>query len=295
MSTSPSLPRRAGARPRGLALAALTAAGTALLAPSATAAAPGDYGDVKFHMKADTDVNRAINQPNYCDFQMEAYSFDVAQGLTWTIEPQPMRAGSTILSGQLALSGGAGRTEDYTLPEGQYKLTWRVMNGLGTGKQKVFKVDCPNRPDQPDRPLSGSPAEPGERHSPDELNEQSSPDEFGEKNGQKELNEQTSPDEFSEQNGQDELSEQTSPDELSEQNGQDELSEQNSPEELNESSDNHSEPSGLPNGGPPAGGGGLAPQTQDYTPVAGAVAAGLTAVGTAAYFGLRRRRPDGAA
>jgi LPXTG-motif cell wall-anchored protein len=54
-----------------------------------------------------------------------------------------------------------------------------------------------------------------------------------------------------------------------------------------------------PNGGPPAGGGALA-QSRDVdppgdAPVAGLVAAGLVAVGGAAYFRLRRRRSDGAA
>jgi hypothetical protein len=49
-----------------------------------------------------------------------------------------------------------------------------------------------------------------------------------------------------------------------------------------------------PNGGPPAGGGGLA-MAQDFTPVAGAAAVGLAAVGGVVYLRLRRRRPDGAA
>ncbi|WP_200303648.1 hypothetical protein [Streptomyces adelaidensis] len=49
-----------------------------------------------------------------------------------------------------------------------------------------------------------------------------------------------------------------------------------------------------PNGGPPAGGGGLA-MTQDFSPVAGAAAVGLAAVGAVAYLRLRRRRADGAA
>ena len=50
---------------------------------------------------------------------------------------------------------------------------------------------------------------------------------------------------------------------------------------------------GGPHGGPPAGGGGLA-RTEDFSPVAGAAAAGLVVVGGVVYFRLRRR-PDGAA
>lgn len=53
-------------------------------------------------------------------------------------------------------------------------------------------------------------------------------------------------------------------------------------------------PPTAPNGGPPAGGGGLA-MAQDFTPVAGAAAVGLAAVGGVVYLRLRRRRPDGAA
>ncbi|WP_338899132.1 hypothetical protein WBG99_29050 [Streptomyces sp. TG1A-60] len=49
-----------------------------------------------------------------------------------------------------------------------------------------------------------------------------------------------------------------------------------------------------PNGGPPAGGGGLA-MSQDFSPVAGAAASGLAAVGGVAYLRLRRRRADGTA
>jgi hypothetical protein len=49
---------------------------------------------------------------------------------------------------------------------------------------------------------------------------------------------------------------------------------------------------GGPNGGPPAGGGGLA-RDAALTPLAGAAAVGLTAVGGAVWFRLRRR-PHGA-
>ncbi|MDQ0990023.1 hypothetical protein [Streptomyces sp. V3I7] len=50
---------------------------------------------------------------------------------------------------------------------------------------------------------------------------------------------------------------------------------------------------GGPNGGPPAGGGGLA-RGEAFTPVAGAAAVGLAAVGGSVWFRLRRR-PYGAA
>jgi hypothetical protein len=50
---------------------------------------------------------------------------------------------------------------------------------------------------------------------------------------------------------------------------------------------------GGPHGGPPAGGGGLA-HPQDFSPVAGAAAAGLVVAGGVVYLRLRRRT-DGAA
>jgi hypothetical protein len=49
---------------------------------------------------------------------------------------------------------------------------------------------------------------------------------------------------------------------------------------------------GGPNGGPPAGGGGLA-RDAALSPLAGAAAVGLTAVGGVVWFRLRRR-PHGA-
>ncbi|GGN90228.1 hypothetical protein GCM10011579_085990 [Streptomyces albiflavescens] len=49
---------------------------------------------------------------------------------------------------------------------------------------------------------------------------------------------------------------------------------------------------GGPHGGPPAGGGGVAPR--DFSPVAGAAAVGLVVTGGVVYLRLRRR-PDGAA
>ncbi|WP_129309962.1 hypothetical protein [Streptomyces sp. L2] len=50
-----------------------------------------------------------------------------------------------------------------------------------------------------------------------------------------------------------------------------------------------------PKGGVHAGGGGLVDRAAAYSPVAGAAAVGLLAVGGVAYVRLVRRRPDGAA
>lgn len=191
------------------ALTALAAAGMTLLGATAAVAAPGDNGDIKVHM-VDTAIAAQANQPKVCRFYLDAFNFDTAQGIDWTIQPQGGQSGSTAtLSDSLTLTGGAGVTENLLLPTGQYKLTWKIVDGNGAGKMKVFKVDCPDTPptNPPSSPPPGGP--------------------------------------------------------------------------------------GGPNGGPPAGGGGLA-KADAFSPLTGAAAVGVTAVGAVAWFRLRRR-PHGAA
>ncbi|BBC37737.1 hypothetical protein SGFS_090310 [Streptomyces graminofaciens] len=207
-----SRPRRAGARASAAALAALTATGAALVAAPAAVAAPGDNGDVKIHAMT-REFDDPSNDPKVCDFYLAAFNFDTIQRIKWEIVTQPLVVGGPTVGGDLVLATGTGVTEPVrlrngtALPNGQYKLTWQIVQDdgtvRGTGKQKVFKVDCPG----------GTNGGPGA--------------------------------------------------------------------------------TGGPHGGPPAGGGGLA--GQDFSPVAGAAAVGLVAVGGAVYLRLRRRRPDGAA
>jgi hypothetical protein len=146
-------------RPRRVAtLTALAAGGAVLLGAPSAVAAPGDNGDVKVHM-AGTAVPARANQPKVCKFYLDAFNFDVAQGINWTIAPQSAQAGTTTtLSGSVTLANGAGVTENLMLPSGHYKLTWVVVDGNGAGKHKVFKVDCPNRPNVPGGPNGGPPA-----------------------------------------------------------------------------------------------------------------------------------------
>jgi len=150
MSTS-SRPRRAAA------LTAVTVGGALLLGAPSAVAAPGDNGDVKVHM-AGTSSAAHLNQPKVCLFYLDAFNFDVAQGINWTIEPQSAQAGTTAtLSGVVTLANGAGVTSNLTLPAGHYKLTWKIAGGNGAGKHKVFKVNCPNKPG-PGGPHGGPPA-----------------------------------------------------------------------------------------------------------------------------------------
>ncbi|MFD3620147.1 hypothetical protein ACFWWT_33900 [Streptomyces sp. NPDC058676] len=151
MPTTPLL-RRAGARTA--ALAALTAAVTPLTGmPMAGAVpmAPGDNGTVKIHSAPYDDVERTPygdprDEPKVCKFYIDAAQFDTIQAIDWTIQTQPPVAGGAESSGAITLIGGSGHTEDMVLPDGQYKLVWTIRGGNGTGKQKVFRVDCKVQP-----------------------------------------------------------------------------------------------------------------------------------------------------
>ncbi|MFF4273841.1 hypothetical protein [Streptomyces sp. NPDC001536] len=150
-----SLARRAGARTA--ALAALTVAlGPLSGMPSAGAAplAPGDNGTVKIHNgplgRMDrTPYGDARDEPKVCTFYIDAANFDPGQEITWSIVTQPPVANGARLSGGIVLPDGDGHTRDYTLPDGQYKLTWNITGGSGAGKHKVFKVDCVTPPGGP--------------------------------------------------------------------------------------------------------------------------------------------------
>ncbi|MFF1297727.1 MULTISPECIES: hypothetical protein [unclassified Streptomyces] len=159
-----SLARRAGARTA--ALAALTVAlgplsGTA--SAGAVPLAPGDNGTVKIHTAPYDNVKRTPygdprDEPKVCKFYIDAANFDPGQEITWNIVTQPPVTNGATLSGELLLPTGAGHTLDYTLPDGQYKLTWNITGGSGAGKHKVFKVDCVTPPSGPGGPNGGPPA-----------------------------------------------------------------------------------------------------------------------------------------
>ncbi|MFC0849221.1 MULTISPECIES: hypothetical protein [Streptomyces] len=135
-----SPPRPTVRRPAATALA-LGLAGAALAGAPAAHAAPGDNGDVKIH-NLGTPFTDQRNEPKVCGFYLDAFNFDVAQGITWSIQTQPLRAGGATLSGAITLATGVGHTLPLSLPDGQYKLTWNITGGKGAGKHKVFKVDC---------------------------------------------------------------------------------------------------------------------------------------------------------
>ncbi|GAA4926067.1 hypothetical protein ACFPM3_09655 [Streptomyces coeruleoprunus] len=123
------------------AVAGVALGGIALGAAPAAVAAPGDNGDVKIHSTTTLPSNLR-NDPKVCKFYLAAFNFDTLQAVSYSIVPQPMRAGDASLQGGITLSTGTGHTEELTLPDGMYRLTWTFTGATGTGKVKVFQVDC---------------------------------------------------------------------------------------------------------------------------------------------------------
>lgn len=148
MPDSP-LPRRGlglPARPAGSRAApVLATAGAMLLLTAVRAgAAPaddGDHGDIRIH-KAGTAFTDERDERTVCGFHLAAVGFDTAEGATWAIERQPPGSEADGLDGTLALRSGAGHTLPLSLPDGAYKLTWRISGGSGIGRYKTFGVDC---------------------------------------------------------------------------------------------------------------------------------------------------------
>ncbi|MBT2399706.1 LPXTG cell wall anchor domain-containing protein [Streptomyces sp. ISL-100] len=146
-----------------------------LLAPSAHATPKGDNGTVKIH-NATTGEELRKNEPKVCSFYLDAFGFDAAQQVDWHIEAwanNDLAKGETVKSGSLTLDGsGHERTEDMTLPDGQYKLFWNFEGENGKAKHKVFKTDCPadekpaDEPGKPaDKPADEPAATPNEKPS----------------------------------------------------------------------------------------------------------------------------------
>ncbi|QNS07125.1 hypothetical protein [Streptomyces xanthii] len=115
----------------------------ALAGAPAAYAAPGDNGDVKVHDSHTGEFDQR-NDPKVCRFYLDAFNFDAGQKVSWTIAPQPPKADLPSLQGALTTdANGHKRTANLSLPEGMYKLDWTFEGEQGSGKHKVFQVDCP--------------------------------------------------------------------------------------------------------------------------------------------------------
>ncbi|MFG2329397.1 LPXTG cell wall anchor domain-containing protein [Streptomyces sp. NPDC048604] len=151
-------------------VAALSA--TVLLAPTAAATPKpkGDNGTVKIH-DSKTGEELRKNEPKVCEFYLDAFGFDAGQKVAWHIEAwanNDQDKGTTVKDGTIVLDAdGHERTEDMTLPNGQYKLFWNFEGENGRAKHKVFKTDCepgeePTKPgEEPTKP-GEEPTKPGE-------------------------------------------------------------------------------------------------------------------------------------
>lgn len=124
------------------AVAGLALGGVAFGAAPAAVAAPGDNGDIKVH-SITTPTTDQRNEPKVCRFYLAAFNFDTLQQVSWSIVPQPMQSGDATLQGNITLATGTGHTQELSLPDGMYKLTWTFEGASGAGKMKVFRVDCP--------------------------------------------------------------------------------------------------------------------------------------------------------
>ncbi|WP_431045181.1 hypothetical protein ACQUSR_26840 [Streptomyces sp. P1-3] len=154
MSTSVPLPPL-GTRRSAAALAALACGAATLMAAPAAVAAPGDNGDVKVH-SAGTPVTDQRNETRVCGFYLAGLDFDTVQEVNWAIVPQGEDARSRGLSGGISLAGGMGRTDELSLADGTYRLTWNIEGQTRAGKQKVFNVDCASQGKAAPRPAAGS-------------------------------------------------------------------------------------------------------------------------------------------
>ncbi|MFG2819189.1 hypothetical protein ACGFX4_07125 [Kitasatospora sp. NPDC048365] len=126
---------------RTFAGAAALAAAPLFLLPTTAHAAPGDNGDVKIH-DSTTPEDDERNDPKVCSFYLDGFNFDTVQQVSWTISQQPPTGNAQVLAGNITLVTGHGRTADYSLPDGHYKLDWTFAGENGSAKHKVFMVSC---------------------------------------------------------------------------------------------------------------------------------------------------------
>jgi uncharacterized protein (AIM24 family) len=110
------------------------------------ATTPGDNGDIKTH-NLTTPTNDQRDEPKVCGFYLDAFNFDAREDVSWKIVKHTH--GDTVLTGDIVLANGYGRTADLSLPNGMYKVYWNFEGEHGSAKHKVFKVDCDVTPTTP--------------------------------------------------------------------------------------------------------------------------------------------------
>jgi hypothetical protein len=251
--SSSMLPPALGSRLGVTALTVLAAAGfTCLSAP--TAVAVGEAGDIRIH-REQVPPGVSKDDPVACRFYLDAANFGELTTVAYTIKARPPAPDTATVTGNIALTDGAGHTDTLGLAEGSYTLEWSIAAAPGapvvpSPKVKVFKINCrENRSD-------------GIKHDPNQGPNRPITDDGRQAVGPN-----------SQGGGQS-------------GRGQDDRQQGGAA---------WSGEKGGPEGGVHAGGGGLADTSASFTPLAGAAAVGLMAVGSVAYFRLIRRRNHGAA
>ncbi|GHF80474.1 hypothetical protein [Streptomyces thermodiastaticus] len=134
-------PRTLGSRVGATAaLTALTLAGATWLAAPVAKAAPGDAGDIRIH-RVGVPYGVPKDDPVVCKFYLEAANFGELTTVGYTIQAQPPLPSSATVTGAIALglNSGAGHTDEMTLADGQYRLTWTIGSNP---KEKIFRVNC---------------------------------------------------------------------------------------------------------------------------------------------------------
>ncbi|MFD9433655.1 hypothetical protein [Streptomyces sp. NPDC060002] len=261
--SSSTLPSALGSRLGVTALTVLAAAGfTCLSAPSAVAV--GEAGDIRIH-REQVPPGVSKDDPVACRFYLDAANFGELPTVAYTIKARPPAPDTATVSGNITLTQGAGHTDTLGLAEGSYTLEWTIAGDVPvTPKVKVFKISCPEG-----RRGNGS----SNRPITDDGREAGGP------NGQNGGGQNGTTQSGGGQNG-------TTQSGTAQGGGR---------EGGTQGGSAWSGEKGGPEGGVHAGGGGLADPSQAFTPLAGAAAVGLVAVGGVAYFRLIRRRTHGAA
>ncbi|MDQ0580017.1 hypothetical protein [Streptomyces rishiriensis] len=195
------------------------------------------------------------DDPVACRFYLDAANFGELPTVAYTIKARPPAPDTATVTGNITLTDGAGHTDTLGLAEGSYTLEWTL----------------PAAP--------GVPAVPSPKVKVFKINCRE-----GQRDGNEGPNRPITDDgrEAAGSNGQ-------------AGGGQNGTAQGGGREGGTQGGSAWSGEKGGPEGGVHAGGGGLADTSPAFTPLAGAAAVGLVAVGGVAYFRLIRRRTHGAA
>ncbi|WP_314224219.1 hypothetical protein [Streptomyces zaehneri] len=293
--SSSTLPSALGSRLGVTALTVLAAAGfTCLSAPSAVAV--GEAGDIRIH-REQVPPGVSKDDPVACRFYLDAANFGELQTVAYTIKARPPAPDTATVSGNITLTQGAGHTDTLGLAEGSYTLEWTITPPVASPKVKVFKINCPERQREgngsPNRPITDDGREAGGPNGQNGGGQNGGGQNGGGQNG----GGQNGGGQNGEgQNGTTQGAggrEGGTTQSAGGQNGSSQGA--GGREGATQGGSPWSGEKGGPEGGVHAGGGGLADTTRAFTPLAGAAAVALVAVGGVAYFRLIRRRTHGAA